>query len=589
VHASNEPEETLFVADEQRMATEILKQAFDFAYAAAALVPGATVKPEPAAAGGGHLAALTELDQLMQRRDQLQAMLGSIKSATDQLRHQLTGAKRQSRDGLKRAIAAQQAQADLVQSRIDTLATLIEFEIRSGATSTSAIGLEAQIEELQRSMAQSATPNQGAAKAAPTTVLPGNLERLLAIRQREQALGNAIELTDVLSQTTEHLRQNFIVALQDIDREGLSKAGSLDTADVTALKQSSTQFEALASGSKAIGNAVQPLAKQLVLLKLYSSNLSRWQADVRRQFNKELRREIFHAISVAAVFGIVFIAAGIWRRLTFRYVEDVQRREKLLQLRRFVLIATLAVMFLFGFTSELGTLATVMGFAAAGIALALQNVILSMAGYFYLSGRFGIRIGDRVEIAGITGDVLESGFFKLTLVELSNEQRGRMPTGRAVIFPNSVVFQPNSNFFRQLPGTSFVWNELRLTLAPDCDYRQAEKLVTEVVNEVYAHYRDVVQREYRAMESRLNLRIDTPRPQSRLQFGEAGLELVVRYPTRLSATMQTADEVTRRLVDAINREPRLKLAVPGVPAIQAAIETTSDAEKEPRLARAPSS
>ena len=201
-----------------------------------------------------------------------------------------------------------------------------------------------------------------------------------------------------------------------------------------------------------------------------------------------------------------------------------------------------------------------------------------------MSGRFGIRVGDRVEISGIAGDVLEIGFFKMTLMELGGEERGKLPTGRAVIFPNSVVFQPNSNFFRQLPGTSFTWNELRLTLAPDCDYRQAEQLVTEVVNDVFARYRDTVQREYREMASELNLRIETPRPQSRLQFGAAGLEMVIRYPTRLTGAIQTADEITRRLVDAIKREPGLKLAVPGVPTIQAETEPVASPDQ---LAAAP--
>ena len=94
-----------------------------------------------------------------------------------------------------------------------------------------------------------------------------------------------------------------------------------------------------------------------------------------------------------------------------------------------------------------------MGLAAAGIALALQNVILSVAGYFYLSGRFGIRGGDRVQISGINGDVLEVGLFKLTMMELT-EDNARQPTGRVVVFPNSVVFQANGNFFKQAPGAS---------------------------------------------------------------------------------------------------------------------------------------
>jgi small-conductance mechanosensitive channel len=256
-------------------------------------------------------------------------------------------------------------------------------------------------------------------------------------------------------------------------------------------------------------------------------------------------------------------------------VQDVHRRHQLLQLRRLVVGVIAALVLIFDFANELGTLGTVMGFAAAGIALALQNVILSLAGYFYVSGRFGIRVGERVQISGINGDVLEIGLFKMTLMEYAGDHASSQPTGRVVVFPNSVVFQPNANFFKQAPGSSFTWNELRFTLAPECDYRLAEKRLVEVVNQVFARYRDQVQREYHNMERDLNVRLDMPRPQSRLQLGDAGIELVIRYPVQLYGAVQTADEVARRLVDAIKREPGLKLATSGTPSIQ------SDTSAEP--------
>lgn len=596
IRLSGEPEETLFVADDRRMAAEVVHQAFDFARAAALLLrdtPGTTSVPRASLEGGAPDlkeagASVPALGDLIRHRDQLQTLLDNLKTATSELRGHLPGANRRVRAALMREAAAKQAQIDLAQSRIESFDTLIDFEKSAGATRGSPLKIDAQIEELEHSVAQSSgleANSPPASGAAPTpAILPGNLERLLALRQKEQALGGLMELTGNLAEAVAGLRQKLLRALAAIDRAGLSQTAQVGNADLAAIKRTREEFAALAARSKLIGNALEPLSKQVVLLQLYSGNLARWRTSVHQRLNDALRHQLFRALSLALVFGAVFFAAAVWRHLTVRYIEDLQRRQRLLQLRRLALIAALALVIVFDFASELSSLATVMGFAAAGIALALQNVILSIAGYFYLSGRFGIRVGDRVEIAGITGDVLESGFFKLTLMELSDENRGRQPTGRAVIFPNSVVFQPNSNFFRQLPGTSFVWNELRLTLAPDCDYRQAEELVTEVVNAVFARYRDHVQREYRAMESHLNLRVESPRPQSRLQFGPAGLEMVIRYPTRLTAAMQNADEITRRLVDAIQREPGLKLAVPGVPSIQAVTEPAAETLDQSRKA-----
>ncbi len=373
------------------------------------------------------------------------------------------------------------------------------------------------------------------------------------------------------------MRSNLVGILGEIDQRGLSQTSRIGSVDLATIKQTKLEFENLTHRSELVTNAILPLSKQLVILNLDSANLLHWRGNVHRQFNIVLRGLLIRVAIIVALLLVIFIAAAVWRKLTFRYVQDLQRRSQLLQLRRLVVIVAFVLVALFGFANELGTLATVMGFAAAGIALALQNVIISIAGYFYLSGRFGIRVGDRVQISGVDGDVLEIGFFKMTLLELAGENSGRQPTGRAVIFPNSVVFQQNSNFFRQLPGSNFIWSELRLTLAPECDYRLAEKRIDEVVNDVFARYRDTIQSEYRAMERELNIRIEMPRPQSRLELGSSGLEIVIRYPARLSSAVKTSDEITRRLVDTIKREPGLKLVAPSTPALQPSSDSSQPA------------
>jgi hypothetical protein len=74
---------------------------------------------------------------------------------------------------------------------------------------------------------------------------------------------------------------------------------------------------------------------------------------------------------------------------------------------------------IFGFVREFGSLATYAGFVTAGVAVALQSPILSVVAYFFLIGRYGIRVGDRVTISGVTGDVIEIGFVRFTLMELA--------------------------------------------------------------------------------------------------------------------------------------------------------------------------
>ena len=275
---------------------------------------------------------------------------------------------------------------------------------------------------------------------------------------------------------------------------------------------------------------------------------------------------------------MIFLGSLVWKWLTDRYVTDIRRRGQVMAARRLVLGLLIVIVLMVNFSDELGSAATVVGFAAAGIAVALQNVILSIAGYFFLIGRFGIKAGDRVQIGGVTGDVIDIGLVKLSLMELNGSGTHREPTGRVAVFSNAIVFQASGNFFKQAPGTSFVWNEVRLTLAPDVDYRLAEKRLLDAVDEVFARYRDRVMRDYRHLERDLNIMLETPKPQSRLHLSENGLEIVIRYPAETYTAPQITDEISRRVLDAINREPSLRLAARGIENIQAQVPVATAAE-----------
>jgi small-conductance mechanosensitive channel len=586
---ATEPAEILYLADDRQMAADIVKQAFAYARGEADLLKAANDSSGNTKNGAQHESSASSnsgLNELTTRRDQTQKDLDHDRTVLQGLRDSLAKAPQAQRADLNRQIVNLQGEIDLAQSRVDSINAMVDFETGSAGAGPGGAGLNDQIDELERSIPQANVDNSGKQQAAasavaattpltPTSTVSGTFGRvgeLIALKQKQATLSDVIDVTSRLADIVTKTRVPLLQALHDVDAEGSDLAKHANSSDLATIRQNKSGFEALSQKHKLVSAALMPLSKQLVLLNLYSENLSRWSGAVQQQFNETLRGLILGLFGLAMLLGAVFAGSHIWGRLTLRYVQDFQRRHQLLQLRRLTVIAIILLVLLFDFANELGALATVMGLAAAGIALALQNVILSVAGYFYLSGRFGIRIGDRVQISGINGDVLEVGLFKLTMMELTEDRTARQPTGRVVVFPNSVVFQPNGNFFKQAPGASFIWKEVRLTLAPECDYRLAEKRLLDVVNEVYARYRDAVQRESRAMETTLNVRIETPKPQSRMYLSETGLEMLIRYPVQTMAAAETVDEVSRRLVDAINRDPSLRLVSQAVPSIQPIVQ-----------------
>ena len=153
--------------------------------------------------------------------------------------------------------------------------------------------------------------------------------------------------------------------------------------------------------------------------------------------------------------------------------------------------------------TEFSSLATFAGLITAGVAVALQTVILSGVAHFFFMGRYGVRVGDRVTISGITGDVIDMGVVRLYLMELAGSGRDLQPTGRIVVFSNAVLFQPSA-FFKQIPGADYTWHEIALTLAPDTDHALVEKRLLETVNGVVDGYRSVIAEQFKNLKATIH-------------------------------------------------------------------------------------
>ncbi len=569
-----DPDETLFFADDRQTAGEVLKLAFEYARAQAAFIAKTT--PVAAAPGPGGALSATGSNSVTQTYEKLDAAADTLRTRIKTLQAQLAKAPARQRDALASQIQDAQNQLDLNQARADALKALAQFESGSSLPEQSGT-LAAQIDELEQSIGdtgkKTAAPPADAtlvARPEPTGIL-SLVTDLFALSSKLDSLEQNSALAQGLAARATAVRKSILAVITGLDARGSALAQGTGAADVATLTDRRKSFETLLETHKLASTAALPLSKQIVLLGIYTNNVGRWHAAVEDRWNKEFRRLIIRLIALGASLLLIFVGSMAWRWLTNRYVTDIRRRGQVMAARRLVLGLLILIVVLLNFSDELGSAATVVGFAAAGIAVALQNVILSIAGYFFLIGRFGIKAGDRVQIGGVTGDVIDIGLVKLSLMELGGTGTHREPTGRVAVFSNAIVFQPSGNFFKQAPGTSFVWNEVRLTLAPDIDYRLAEKRLLDAVDEVFARYRDRVMRDYRHLERDLNVMLETPKPQSRLHLSQSGLEIVIRYPAETYTAPQITDEISRRVLDAINREPSLRLAPQGTANIQSQV------------------
>jgi small-conductance mechanosensitive channel len=216
----------------------------------------------------------------------------------------------------------------------------------------------------------------------------------------------------------------------------------------------------------------------------------------------------------------------------------------------------LTIVIVFGLVSEVGSLATYAGLITAGLAVALQNVILAVVAYFFLIGRYGVRVGDRITLAGVTGRVVEIGLVRIYLMELTGPQL--RSTGRMVVLSNAVLFQPTA-LFKQMPGGDFYWHTIKMVLAPTTDVADAQKRLSEAANSVYAKYRPAIEQQHAALQRFIDFQTALPEPEVYARLNIKGLECTVRYPVEPAQAASTDQKMLQALREAQSKAPELQL------------------------------
>jgi small-conductance mechanosensitive channel len=202
------------------------------------------------------------------------------------------------------------------------------------------------------------------------------------------------------------------------------------------------------------------------------------------------------------------------------------------------------------FATEASSFATFAGLLTAGVAVAMQSVLVSIVGYFFLIGKYGLRVGDRVQIANVSGEVIDLGLVRLHLMELG-PQHG--PTGRVVAFANSVVFQAAGGIFKQIPGVSLTWRELTLPLPAGADYTIVKQRMLSAAERVIDDYRDELERQTRELRKTSSWNgAEEAAAQVQMRFSSGAVDAIVRYPVLLQRAAEVEERMSRALLDELS-------------------------------------
>ena len=559
--SATQPSDLLILYANRQAADRVVGLAFEIARANADLLSSqAELKQDDAADPSRSPQALLESQK------EVNARRGAIQAEIAATQKQLGDLQPPARTALQSKLAELQSELDLLNARRNLLNTMIELAQETDANGSGVSALKEHINAIAASIP---------AATAGATLAPGMLDgqdgMMVATAAAPQAdqgstgrpgiwdlagtvlrLQGKLATIDDVDRRTEALAETFAKtrALPDQQLKTLSARGDematrSGGADAAGTKKARDEYDTLAWLFKQTSSILVPLTKAGVLLDQYRNNLDNWRVATRAQYRSALMALAARAALLLLLLAVVFGAGELWRRAVVKYVHEARRRHQLLLVRRIALWIVAVAIVGVTFATEASSLATFAGLLSAGVAVAMQSVLVSIVGYFFLVGKYGLRIGDRVQIGSVKGDVIDLGLVRLHLMELGPDYA---PTGRVVAFANSVVFQAAGGIFKQIPGVSLAWREVTLTVPASSDYRAIKQRLLDTANEVLEKYREELDRQTRELRrTSSSSDADEAHANVQLRFSSGSIEAIVRYAVPLQRVAEVEERMSRKL------------------------------------------
>jgi len=516
------PEERAFAQEAIRLADYEVDMAFDTALSEARLHPP-PLSPEA--------------KQINERLQKAEKILKADEERTKQLAEQVVKAPEDKREPVELDLIQAEADLDLDQDEVDDAKQDL---YRAGGN---------LVDRIQAMKKEHEDLGHGNATAIPTGNIPpeelGLIHRAQqwsALHQKQlelwQAKNDALAAAGKLSAQHDALESASDAAKAQspelVHHSKLSQSAQ-PASRVSAADKSREDSASLLQRTQQIAanqKILTVLDKRIETHKELATVYDQWINFVHHAQLRVIHRMLIGSL-IILIIALLGLYANSWMESVAGRVSTDRRQTQFLRTisRVFLqfLAALLILLVIFGPPGQLGTF---LGLAGAGLTVALKDFIVGFIGWFVLMRKNGIRLGDWVEINGVTGEVVEIGPFHTVLLETGNWGDSGQPTGRRVTLTNSYAIE--GHYFNFSASGPWLWDELQVVLPAGQDPYPTVEALKKQVAEATAEYSKQAEQEWRHATSSIEESGFTATPAVSLKPILGGVEVSVRYITRAS-------------------------------------------------------
>jgi small-conductance mechanosensitive channel len=323
--------------------------------------------------------------------------------------------------------------------------------------------------------------------------------------------------------------------------------GSVPTGESSATILETTQRRA--ADRKTLATLAKRIDNETLLANTYGQWIGVVAAEQRSLVNGALRG-VLVILAIAFIAVLIDCAIGAIIRKTSMDRRQVATLRTVTRVTLQIVVVLLILLVIFGRPGQLGTF---LGLAGAGLTVALKDFIIAFFGWFVLMGKNGVRLGDWVEINGVTGEVVELGMFHTVLLETGNWTDLGHPTGRRVTFTNG--FAVEGHYFNFSTSGQWLWDELQIVLPAGQNPYPVVEAVQKIVLEATSESAKQAEQEWKSATKSRDMTVSAA-PAINVKPVVGGVEISVRYVTRANERSLLRAKLNHAAVDLLGARPQ---------------------------------
>jgi len=289
--------------------------------------------------------------------------------------------------------------------------------------------------------------------------------------------------------------------------------------------------------------------------------------EIKLKLSREIKKEMGKTAVIGGILLFFFAIFLLGKFLAHKYMAENDRFYMINKALNITFITLLVIILLFSYIENVSYLVTVLGFASAGIAIAMKDWFMSLMGWFVIMIGGTIHVGDRVKFVkdGVeyVGDIVDISVMRMTLhedVTLTTYMHNRRG-GRMIFIPNNFIFTDMiANYSHS--GLKTVWDGIDFMITFDSDISKASSIAKEVTKKYSKGYTDITRKQLNKLRSSYSIRNTNVEPRILSFIEPYGVKISSWYLTNAYATLTLRSTISQEIIEKIQAEESVHLAFP---------------------------